>query len=186
MKRILQDQQSSLDYYQAYFDNESWFSLLRDNIPWAQNQITVFGKTHQEPRLTAWFGPEYAYSSIKWPKRPFPDVLLEMKQTLEQELSFEFNAVLLNYYRNGQDSMGWHRDNEHNINQELIASVSFGKERPFKVRKRKSKKNYDVLLGKGDLLVMRHMQDEYEHALPKSKRFSGERINLTFRNIITS
>jgi alkylated DNA repair dioxygenase AlkB len=92
-----------------------------------------------------------------------------------------FNAVLLNYYRNGQDSMGWHRDNEPEIIGKTIASVSLGSARAFKIRHRDSKKTYTVELPAGSLLLMTGLQKDYEHSLPKRAGNDESRINLTFR-----
>lgn len=186
MECLFENGKVRLTYYTEYFDNERWFPLLRDSIPWQQNEITIFGKTHPEPRKTAWFGPAYSYSSIHWPAKALPPMLVELKQTLEELLGTDYNAVLLNYYRDGQDSMGWHRDNEENIDPTSIASVSFGKARPFKLRSRDKTIQIEQFLGMGDVLEMRHLQSNHEHALPKSKRHSGERINLTFRKITSA
>ncbi len=183
MKCLFENGIARLDYYPEYFDNTRWFGLLRDGISWQQNEITIFGKTHPEPRKTAWFGPAYSYSSIHWPAQELSPIITELKQKIEELLGSQYNAVLLNYYRDGQDSMGWHRDNEKNIDPSSIASVSFGKARPFKLRSRDKTMQIEQMLGMGDVLEMRHLQSEHEHALPKSKTHSGERINLTFRKI---
>ena len=96
-----------------------------------------------------------------------------------------FNACLFNQYRDGQDSMGWHRDNEPEINPSCIASVSFGASRDFVIRHRTTKEKWLVHLHHGDLLVMENLQDAYEHALPKRLRVGEPRINLTLRRILS-
>ena len=112
---------------------ENWTT----SIPWQQNQITVYGKTYDEPRLTAWFGPAYTYSSIAWPSAQIPVDLQGLNKLISRTLNCrEFDAILCNLYRNGQDAMGWHRDNEREIDPAIIASVSLGAQRDFKIRHR--------------------------------------------------
>lgn len=158
---------------------------LYKSIHWRQNSIRVFGKTHLEPRLTAWYGPPYSYSSISWPGAPLPPMLQELCDDLSQAHQFPFNSVLLNCYRSGQDAMGWHRDNEPEMDTRLIASVSLGASRSFKIRDRQSKESWTLDLDHGSLLVMENMQENYEHSLPRRKKVEGMRINLTFRRIRT-
>ena len=165
----------------ASIDMEAWLDL----IPWQQNSIKVYGKEHLEPRLTAWMGPAYRYSSIKWPATPFTAEAQEFVTEVESHIQTPgyFNACLFNHYRNGQDSMGWHRDNEPEIDAACIASVSFGASRDFVIRHRTTKQKWLVPLHHGDLLIMEHLQDAYAHALPKRLRVSQPRINVTLRRI---
>jgi len=152
-------------------------------IPWQQNRITVYGKTYDEPRLTAWFGPAYRYSSIDWPAAQIPVELQALNDHLTRLLGCRvFDAVLCNLYRDGQDAMGWHRDNEPEIDPTVIASVSFGVSRDFKVRHRATKEGWAVSLGHGDLLAMEHLQNDFDHALPRRARVDSPRLNLTFRH----
>lgn len=166
----------------ASLDAEAWLN----RIPWQQNSIRIYGKTHPEPRLTAWMGPAYRYSSIRWPITPFTAEMREFVTEVEShtETAGYFNACLFNHYRNGEDSMGWHRDNEPEIDPTCIASVSFGASRDFVIRNRTTKQKWLVPLHHGDLLVMEHLQDTYEHALPKRLRVSQPRVNLTLRRIL--
>ena len=156
-----------------------------ESIPWQQNSIRMYGKTHPEPRLTAWMGPAYRYSSIQWPAAPFTAEMREFVKKVEvhTETGGYFNACLFNQYRDGQDSMGWHRDNEPEIDPSCIASVSFGASRDFVIRHRTTKQKWLVHLYHGDLLVMENLQDAYEHALPKRLRVRDSRVNLTLRRI---
>jgi alkylated DNA repair dioxygenase AlkB len=170
-------------YYPNFFD-QTYFELLQQTLPWQQNEIRVFGKLHKEPRLTCWFGPAYTYSSIHWPQNKFPVVLDEIKMKLNGVADFSFNAVLANYYRNGNDSMGWHKDNEPEMDKSLIASATFGGKRVFKMRNVATGQKIDLELDDSSLLLMSHMQDEWQHAIPKSKTRNAPRINLTFRRII--
>jgi alkylated DNA repair dioxygenase AlkB len=149
----------------------------------------MFGKKVMQPRLTALYGDEaisYSYSGITMEPIPWSKTLLEIKGKVEEVAEARFSHVLLNFYRDGQDSMGWHRDNEASLGPEpVIASVSFGVCRRFQFRNYVDKKEkLEIELGHGSLLLMKGAcQDHWEHQIPKSKKVSGERINLTFRLI---
>jgi len=162
------------------------FNQLLNEINWTQNTIRLFGKVHNEPRLTAWFGPPYRYSGITWPATALPVYILSLLSKIENETESEFNSCLVNYYRNGEDSMGWHRDNEPEMDQKCIASLSLGTARDFQFRKKDSPELQTVCLPGGSLLVMHNFQNEWEHAVPKRKKIQTGRINLTFRNIRTT
>lgn len=180
---LLQKGPERLVYYPSFF-SQDLFVPLQDQLNWQQNEIVIFGKKYLEPRLTAWYGLPYQYSSIQWPQQDFVPVLDEVKKRLESELSFSFNSVLANFYRDGNDAMGWHRDNEKEMDQRIIASVSFGAERIFKVKSRITGEKLDVKLESGSLLVMENFQTNWMHAIPRSKKIAEPRINLTFRRII--
>lgn len=159
-------------------------NTLIGHIPWRQNKIQVFGKIHDEPRLTAWFGPPYKYASVQWPEAEFPEFLQRYLDRINEIANVKFNAVLLNLYRDGNDAMGWHRDNEPEIDQRLIASLSFGATRTFKIRAYKGDFKTEIDLKHGSLLLMHNMQQDFEHSLPRRKRVESSRLNLTFRRII--
>ncbi len=163
---------------------ENAFQELASQVEWQQNKIRVYGKWYDEPRLTAWFGPAYKYSSIEWPERAMPFFLQEIKNQIEKVAGFSFNAVLLNYYRDERDSMGWHSDDEPEMNQTMIASLSLGAERVFKFRHKATKQKLQVKLTSGSLLLMKNFQENWQHAIDKSSKPIGGRINLTFRQII--
>jgi alkylated DNA repair dioxygenase AlkB len=152
------------------------------SLPWQQNTIRVFGKEHLEPRLTCYFGPAYSYSNVHWKANEFPPILFQLKQEIEELAQAEFNAVLCNYYRDGQDSMGWHSDNEKEMDSTMIASVSIGGERVIKFKSRSDKKTLSFSLPHGSLLLMENFQTNWQHAIGKVKSASP-RINLTFRKI---
>ena len=152
------------------------------SLPWQQNTICVFGKEHLEPRLTCYFGPAYTYSNIHWEAKELPTVLFQLKQQIENLANAEFNAVLCNYYRDGQDSMGWHSDNEREIDSSVIASVSIGGERIIKFRSRKNEMKLAFHLPHGSLLLMNNFQENWKHAIGKVK-VASPRINFTFRKI---
>lgn len=180
---LFEEGQERLIYLPQFFQ-KNYFSLLRDALNWKQNSITVYGKTHQEPRLTAWYGEPYKYSSIVWPRQEWIEPLVDIRQRISQEISFDFNSVLANYYRSGNDAMGWHRDNEREMDSRVIASASFGGERVFKFKHRLHSEKLDVLLEPDSLLIMEHFQNNWLHAVPRSKKRNEPRINLTFRRIV--
>ncbi|MBD1388822.1 alpha-ketoglutarate-dependent dioxygenase AlkB [Neiella sp. HB171785] len=148
--------------------------------------ITVFGKRHRIPRLQAWFGPKpYRYSGETLPPQALPPVLeLLMAQAMERAQA-RFDSVLVNYYRDGRDHMGWHSDDEPELGANpVIASLSLGAARDFDLRHRHSKQRIRLSLSDGSLLVMAgRCQHEWQHALPKRLRIQQPRINLTFRNL---
>lgn len=164
---------------------------LTDNLEWEAKAIKIFGKEVMQPRLMAWYGePDavYTYSGTTFLAKPFTPALLQIKLDIEAVTDTKFNSVLANLYRNGQDSMGWHSDDELELGRNpLIASVSFGEERVFKLRHRKDKSlKLDVPLPHGSLLVMGGaMQHHWQHSLSKSAKDLKPRINLTFRQIFT-
>lgn len=175
--------------YPALFsthESDDIYRRLQLETNWTQEPIKIFGKLVMQPRLTACYGEKaVAYSGITMHIYPWTQLLLDIKQKVEQTAGERFNSVLLNYYRDGNDSMGWHRDNERELGaQPVIASVSFGATRKFKMRTYKAHDHaVDIALPHGSLLLMRgDSQHVWEHSLPKSKSGEG-RINLTFRQI---
>jgi alkylated DNA repair dioxygenase AlkB len=178
---------SCVDYWPGWVDDhQSLFDRLRDEISWEQHEITVFGRTVPIPRLTAWVGDAaYRYSGIVNPPIPWPSALAAICGRLEREVGVGFNSCLANLYRDGSDSMGFHSDDEPELGPEpTIASVSLGDRRRFVVRHRVTLERWTLDLGGGDLLVMRNeSQRDYAHAVPKTSRRIGPRMNLTFRVI---
>jgi alkylated DNA repair dioxygenase AlkB len=157
-------------------------STFFQSIPWRQNSITVFGKQHLEPRLTAWMGPSYRYSNIQWETTPFHPAVSPLIQSLHEVVGIHFNSCLFNFYRNGKDSMGKHRDNEPEMDTTCIASLSFGATRKIKFTHRLTNEKISISLAHGDLLLMNHFQDNWMHEIPKVSK-CNPRLNLTFRNI---
>jgi alkylated DNA repair dioxygenase AlkB len=193
---IIQESNLQLPDAQVYYvpdfisakESDAYFQELQQTIDWKQESIKLFGKELPMPRLTAWYGDKgYNYSGLYNAPQPWLPVLLKLKERLEQAIGQPYNSVLLNYYKTGQDSMGWHADNEAELNQEAgIASLSFGGERRFGFRHRYNKelKNVYLTLQHGSLLLMQGQTQRYwHHALPKTSRTVEPRINLTFRNI---
>lgn len=182
-----------VDLYASFFseaESDVLFASLQHEIRWQQDEITLFGKTHAVPRLTALYGNEgltYRYSNILMHPHPWTETLRTIKDRVEATVNVKFTTVLLNYYRHGQDSMGWHQDNEKELGQNpTIASVSFGETRPFQM-KHVTRKDVDKVvlpLTHGSLLVMSGAtQHFWKHQIPKTSKTIGPRINLTFRVI---
>lgn len=165
------------------------FQTLKNNTNWQQDTITLFGKTYNQPRLTALCSTNdktYTYSNITMHPEPFSKDLLKIKSDIENSAATKFNSVLLNLYRDGKDSNGWHADNEKELGENpIIASLSLGAERVFHFKHRKIKtQKHKLTLSNGSLLIMSgEMQHHWLHQIPKTKKQIGERINLTFRQI---
>ena len=167
-------------------DSERMFRSIMDETPWEARHIILFGKEVPQPRLACWYGDlAYSYSGITLDPRPMTPTLLAIKQRCEEATSTQFNSVLVNLYRDGQDSMGLHADDEPELGSEpVIASVSFGAERNFRLRHRLTKELQQVFLASGSLLVMSGLSQAcWMHDIPKTKKFVEPRINLTFRYI---
>ena len=167
----------------------SLLHLFWEELTWSQYQLTLFGRRVAQPRLTAWYGDSearYRYSGLNLIPLPWHPGLLRLRDKLEDCLQEPFNSVLANAYRDGNDSMGWHSDNEKELGKDpLVASVSLGAERRFLVRHSEQRKSSGIWLESGSLLVMkRGCQQFYQHALPKTRKVNGLRINLTFRAIV--
>ncbi len=169
---------------------DRYFKILRKNISWRVPRIKIYGKDIKSPRMAAWYGDAdtiYTYSGIT--NRPIAwfDELSEIKDRIEQETQSSFNGVLANLYRDGNDSMSWHSDNEPELGQDpIIASLSLGGERRFVLRhkKRKALKPVEIVLEHGSLLLMSGKTQHYwRHCIPKTRKPVLPRINLTFRRI---
>ncbi|MBE16855.1 MAG: alpha-ketoglutarate-dependent dioxygenase AlkB [Dokdonia sp.] len=183
---------ASCYYYPQFLDAtaaQEYFELLLAQTPWQQDDITVFGKVYPQPRLTALYGNNgmpYSYSNIKMYPHEFTSALSEIKQKVEILTGHHFSSCLLNLYRNGKDSNGWHADDEKELGPHpVIASVSLGATRIFKFRDKATKKNtYKMELTAGSLLLMKGTtQNLWQHQIPKTAKKVGPRINLTFRTI---
>jgi alkylated DNA repair dioxygenase AlkB len=172
-----------------------WYGVFKDSMPSLEElyqefvletvPIRIFDKVYDSPRLVDYQGEfPYRYSGHVHPAKNFSPSILAIKQKLDSLCQFEFNAVLINYYRDGLDYMGWHRDNEKEMDQRFIASVSIGAERRFRIRTYKSHLHAtEVLLEHQSILVMENMQSYWEHMLPKMTKITEPRLNLTFRRM---
>lgn len=161
---------------------------LRESVPFKQETLTLFGREHPMPRLTAWFGDpgcSYTYSGLRNAPQPWTAELAALRRRLEDVLGVAFNSVLLNWYRSGRDGMGWHSDDERELGERpVIASLSLGQPRRFRLRHRETRETRSFELGCGSLLVMsERSQREWEHSVPKTAREVGARLNLTFRRV---
>ncbi len=173
-------------------DAQAVFETLEKGLSWRQDKITLYGKTHDVPRLQAWYadpGLSYTYSHIRLEPTPWHTELLRLKKLVENRSGVTFNSVLCNYYRTGDDYVAWHSDDEKELGKNpTIASLSFGSSRKFVLREKLDKnEKIEINLGNGDLLLMSgRTQEIYEHQIVKTKKDVEGRINLTFRQIIKS
>jgi alkylated DNA repair dioxygenase AlkB len=161
---------------------------LHQSLDWRQEQITLYGKTFDVPRLQAWYGDKnarYQYSNLSLCPLPWNSVLLALKQKCENASNSHFNSVLANLYRHGQDGMGRHADNEPELGQQpVIAALSFGEERNLDFYHNTTKDKVRLPLHNGSLLVMSgNTQKYWQHSVAKTKKTLAPRINLTFRYI---
>jgi len=165
------------------------FDELRRGLDWQEEEIVIFGQRRKVPRLVAWHGDggaNYVYSGTVHRPEPWTPALLRVRDRVSVLTGAEFNAVLLNLYRDGRDGMGWHADDEPELGRNpVIASVSLGAPRRFCLRHRRRRDlKLDLLLPHGSLLCMSGTtQHCWLHALPKTARPVGERINLTLRKV---
>ncbi len=178
--------------FPAFFaeaESDAYLVALRHATAWGQGRLTLWGKTHNEPRLTAWYGDagkSYSYSGIVLHPQSWTPLLNEIRDSVNEAAQTKFNSVLLNLYRDGRDSNGWHQDNEPELGRNpVIASVSFGAARRFQMRHKFCKDlKLNLDLPHGSLLLMADTtQHHWQHQIPKTAKPVGERINLTFRVI---
>lgn len=191
---ILVDDGLDLTYWNSFIDKKEADLLLNTflkSTPWFQPEIWMFGKRVKTPRLTAWYGDEhasYAYSGIVNEPIPWTETLKDLKNRIELITNQTYNSVLLNLYRDGNDHLSWHSDNEKDLgNEPIIASLSLGAERIFGLRtnsEHMQSKKYELLLENGSLLCMRgKSQVMWEHSIKKEKKVLEPRVNLTFRKV---
>lgn len=167
-------------------DNAEVMQRLLDETAWKAETIFLFGREVAQPRLSAWYGAaRYTYSGRTFEPLPFTPLQLEIKRAVEAASGRRFNSLLLNYYRNEQDSMGFHSDDEPELGpQPAIASVSFGATRTFILKHKKQAKTVKLDLTDGSFLLMAGMlQHCWRHGINKERKPRGARINLTFRLI---
>jgi alkylated DNA repair dioxygenase AlkB len=177
---------------------ERYFAELRGTIAWEQSTLILAGKPVHIPRLNAWYGDEgrnYGYSGKHFRALPWSETLSHLKASVQQRIDqcrpdagFAINSALLNLYRDGNDSVGWHSDDEAELGpRPQIASVSLGAARRFLLKHRRDKsQKHELVLSSGSLLLMLgDIQRHWLHAVPKTRKPVGERINITFRQVIT-
>ncbi len=186
---------ADLSYDSGFLDRQSADRLLDwslTRIRWDHHVIRLFGREVPTPRRSAWFGDpdaRYTYSGLTLEPRSWPPVLASLRDRVETASGARFNAVLANLYRDGADSMGWHADDEPELGRDpIIASVSVGAVRRFTMRHatRRDVEPLVLELEHGSLLVMAgSTQHHWRHALPKTRRTVGPRVNLTYRSVRT-
>lgn len=185
-------QDATLVYYPDFLTTkvaDEMYDDLLNNLAWEQHYIKLFGKSIAQPRLTALYASTnetYTYSGLQLKPHPFSKELKKLCELVSEATQEKFTHCLANLYRDGTDSMGWHADNEKELGKNpVIASLSLGVPRKFQLKHTKNPQlNYSILLGHGSLLIMQGSTQEFwKHQLPKSKKISDSRINLTFRTI---
>ena len=191
---------SWLREYKLLFSEQlssQYLHALINTLPWQRAEITIAGRRIPVPRLQCWMGDaqsQYSYSGMRLTPLPWTEQLLAIKTRVETVSGYHFNSVLLNYYRDGKDSVAWHSDDEPELGKDpVIASLSFGAQRLFELRPIRHKhgeqeiqeKKFKLLLDNGSLLLMGgQLQGLYQHQLPKQATLSLPRLNLTFRSIL--
>ena len=179
------------NYYGKILSSEKasqYFGLLMQNILWENDEVIIFGKHIVTKRKAAWYGDSeylYTYSNTTKQALAWTKELFELKQIVDELAGTRFNSCLLNLYQNGNEGMGWHSDDEKSLGKNnTIASLSFGAERKFSFKHKKTKQIVSLVLEHGSLLIMKDAtQTNWVHSLPKSKNITQPRINLTFRTI---
>lgn len=190
----LKIQDGNVDYFPLFLsavESKELSEQILNGLVFEQNQIKMFGKSIAVPRLEAYFslnGENYSYSGQQLKNQPFPKFLNDLRLTVEAKTGYTYNALLINLYRDGQDSNGWHADNEKSLGANpSIASLSLGAERPFELKHTSSGRKLKIQLAEGSLLHMHGaLQHHWKHQLPKVRNLTKQRINLTFRKIVAS
>jgi len=193
VKEVLPMPDAKVIFYRNFFDSQrsdEIFQILLNEINWRQDKMKLYGKEINLPRKTAWYGDQdksYTFSGIHLDPEPWTPTLLQVKQRIEEVSEVEFNSVLLNLYRHGNDGISWHTDAEPELGENpVIGSVSFGGARRFMFRHRQDQDlKAEVELTHGSFLLMAgETQHFWQHQIPKTSRKVEPRINLTFRVII--
>lgn len=183
-----------IDHFQGFYgmtEAHELFTLIHTETPWVQSEIRIYGKVHPIPRLNAWYGERsYTYSGSEMPSLAMTPTLEKIRQKIQSHTGETYNSVLVNLYRDGNDTVGWHADDEPELDPAAsIASLSLGAPRRFALRTKNTPKEetkkLDLLLDSGDLVVMHPpTQLKTQHSIPRSKKVLLPRINLTFRRVL--
>jgi len=185
---------ASLQYYPNFIDYGKSLKQLEDlyaELDWQQESLFMYGKKVSIPRLQAWYGDDsmdYTYTNLTLTAKPWTPIVFDLKQKVETLCQHKFNSVLANCYRDQQDSVSWHSDDEPELGKEpVIASLSFGAKRTFHLKHKVTGEKFNLPLQSGSLLVMSgRIQSHWQHAVLKSRLQMAMRINLTFRQIKSS
>jgi alkylated DNA repair dioxygenase AlkB len=187
------DLQDGWIFFEPHFYSQSEADAIFQGLlqleSWQQGTVRIFGKEYPTPRLESFHaesGLSYSYSGQRMKTHPFNDTLNSIRHKLLMETGYSFNSVLCNHYRDGNDSNGWHADNERELgNDPIIASLSFGEKRRFDLKHNDTGKRQSFDLNHGSLLIMGGaLQHRWKHQIAKTKKVNLPRINLTFRNIV--
>ena len=182
----------SVNYHGRIFsmaDADRYTTALLNEVPWQHDEAIIYGKHIITARKVAWYGDSdfaYTYSGITRQALSWNESLMQLKATAEQHCGTSFNSCLLNLYDHGEQGMAWHSDDEKSLGlNSTIASLSFGAERRFCFKHKSRSQTAEIILEHGSLLVMKDAtQTHWLHSIPKSKRITEPRINLTFRTIV--
>ena len=177
-----------IDDFLRQSEADHYYRLLAQGLAWRQDEITIFGKKVKIPRLQAWYGDEntaYCYSGLLMQPKPWTPELLTLKDMVQECCGSTFNSVLANFYRHGNDKMGYHSDDEPELGSNpVIASLSLGCTRRFVFKHKHTDEKLALDLPSGSLLVMKgQTQQHYKHAIMMRKSLTQGRINLTFRYV---
>ncbi len=191
-ERNLLPKEGTVNYFGKVFSEEKanrYYEILHNSIEWKNDEAIIFGKKIITKRKVAWYGDrefEYTYSKITKKANLWTPELLELKKQIEAKSGETFNSCLLNLYHSGEEGMAWHSDGEKDLKKNgAIASVSFGAERKFSFKHKKTKETVSLNLEHGSLLIMKGTtQTHWLHRLPPTKKVHSPRINLTFRTIV--
>jgi len=195
MKTLIDKDSCLVRYYPCWVPIQESYDLLetfKQTLPLVQKHNVFYGKKVKQPRLTSWHADSdqsYTYSGVERESSPWTSELQSVRQRLNALLDTDLNSVLVNYYRDGKDSIGKHSDNEDGLgpseNNVIIASVSYGAPRQFILTRKGGKERIEIGLGCGDLLTMEgKTQQLWQHEIPRTDFPVGERLNLTFRVVI--
>lgn len=192
MDRNLLPEQGEVYYFGPILSKETsdfYFEALKDEVPWAHDELILFGKKRITKRKVAWSADKafsYTYSNASKTASPWTPALKSIRELIEKTTQHRFNSCLLNLYHDGAEGMGWHSDNEKELERNgAIGSFSLGAERKFVFKNKKSKQKVSLILEHGSLLIMTGAtQTFWKHCLPPTKKITSPRINLTFRSIV--
>ena len=187
--RVVVNERGLVTYDPAFIEPDAADALLAEllrAVPWRQDRLQIHGREIPFPRLTAWYGDTgavYTYSGVRNRPTAWSTPLARLREKLQTALRARFNSALLNLYRTGSDSMGWHADDERELGpRPLIASVSLGATRRFELRPNDGGETRRLQLEHGSLLVMSgETQHRWKHQVPKEPTVRAPRVNLTFR-----
>lgn len=191
-EELIQLEDAEISWFADMGLPESSMADLLQSIDWQEETIRIAGVERLVPRLIAWYGDngaEYQYSGVRHYPKGWTQELLQIKNRVEKLVGQKFNSALCNLYRDGQDSVAWHSDDELELGEKpVIASVSFGATRTFQLKhKTKPKLRHKISLTSGSLLLMKAgLQENWQHQVPKEPHITEPRVNITFRNIIKS